>query len=85
MRIQHDEAFAFLLVRDRGHNTGGIAKNLIDRFFDAQMRDHLTSNLAEARHAVGNADESVVIKGDNVTGDVPPVPETSAVLSGCPK
>jgi hypothetical protein len=70
---QNNEALTFLLVWDRSHNTGCVTKNLIDRFFDAQVWDHLTTDLAEARKPIGNANETIVVNGDNVASDIPPI------------
>ena len=41
--------------------------------FDAQVRNHLAGDLAEAREPVGNADEAIVVEPRDVAGDIPAV------------
>ena len=51
----------------------GIAEDVEDGFFHFQMGHHFAGDFAEAREAVGDAQEAFVIEQGDVAGDIPAV------------
>ena len=49
------------------------AGGLLQRLFDAAMRDHFTSDLREARESVGDRQESILVQEGKIAGDVPAI------------
>src|SRR5260370_4393600 len=76
-RVQHDEAFAFLLVGHGGDNKSlfGGAGQFLQEVLDFDVRHHLAANFAEAAQAVNDAQKTILIHSRNVSGVVPAVAE----------
>ncbi len=66
-------ALAFVGNAGDGEDLHVGAGGLLQRFFDAAVRDHFTANFREAREPVGDRQESILVQGRNVAGDVPTI------------
>ena len=75
MDVEGHQAFAAQVVGDAGDDARGIAENSEDGLFDSEVRHHFAGDLAEAREAVGDADEAFVVDQRDIAGDVPAVVE----------
>src|ERR1043166_7194896 len=73
--VQNDEAFAFFFVRNGGDDEDlfGSGGNFLQFVFDFDVRNHFAADLAEAAHAIGDADEAVFVDGGDVAGVIPAV------------
>ncbi|OQA25608.1 MAG: hypothetical protein BWY59_01709 [Verrucomicrobia bacterium ADurb.Bin345] len=74
-RIQDHEPLPFLLVRHRGdgQHLGRFPERAVIGFLHADVRHHLAPDLAEAREAVGDRHEPVLVHDRDVAGVVPSV------------
>src|SRR5262249_47467592 len=74
-RMQDDEPLAFFLVGNGGYDGKLLPRprQLLQLFFDLDMRDHFSPDLSEAAPAVGDAYENVPVNGGDVAGVVPAV------------
>ena len=61
MRVKQGQTLAALVVGDADDDAGLLAENLVNGFFDLQVRHHLARDFAEARQAVDNLQEAVGI------------------------
>jgi hypothetical protein len=73
--VDNHDALTFLFIRHRSYCKrllGDVGK-LVQSFFDADVRDHLSADLAEARETVSNGEESIFVHHGNVSRGVPTV------------
>src|SRR5450759_3084672 len=75
VHVQGHQSLAAHVVRDAGHHALGIAEHVEDGFFHFEMWHHFAGDFAEAREAVGDAQEAFVVEQRNVAGDIPAVAE----------
>src|SRR5688572_13076798 len=71
---ERHQAFATRLIWNGRDDTGvRFTEQSVDRLFDLDMRDHLTTELAEARQPVGDSDETMFVHRRHVTGHIPAI------------
>src|SRR5579872_3596381 len=61
------------------------ADDIVDRFLDFEVRHHLAADLAEAREAVSDPDEALVVDDRDVARYVPAVVDDLGTLFGLPE
>ena len=73
--VKDSQALALLFVRNAGdgEDLHVGAGGLLQRLFNVAMRDHLTTDLGEAREPVGDRQESVFIQHRDVSCNVPAI------------
>jgi len=75
LRIEQRQTLAALVVGNADDNAGLIAEELVDGFFDLQMRHHLASDFAEARQAIDDLQEAVGVAAGEIASGVVTIDE----------
>src|SRR5581483_11713183 len=75
--MQNHQPLALFLIGHAAHHEhlfGGL-RQFVQLFLDPDVRHHLTADLAKTAETVGNLQESVLVHGGDIPGDVPAATE----------
>ena len=68
LRVEQRQSLAPLFVRDAENDARLIVHDLVNRFFDLEVRHHFTRDLAEPRQPIHDVQEAVSIHARQIAG-----------------